>query len=147
MARVAMNRLSDQERAELRKELVRTVRTLRKSDTAAFLADLLTPGEVLMLARRIRVARRLLSGATYEEIAHTEHVSYSTIQLVDRAIERGLRGYRRAIVQADEAFRRAGRRGEPSQWRHLLRKVPGLGPYRYWLSLLGPAEDDELAEK
>lgn len=144
---MSANRLSDKERGELKKELVRAVRALRKRDVAPFLADLLTPGEVLMLARRIRIARRLLSGATYEDVAHVEHVSYSTIQLVDRAIQRGFRGYRTAIAQAETAARRAGRLREPSQWQHFLRQVPGLGPYRYWLSLLGPAYDDELAEK
>ena len=147
MARVSANRLSDTERGELRKELIRAVRALRKRDVAPFLADLLTSGEILMLARRIRIARRLLSGATYEDIAHAERVSHSTIQLVDRAIQRGFRGYRAAIAQAEEAARRAGRRREPSQWQHLLRQVPGLGPHKYWLSLLGPAYDDELAEK
>lgn len=147
MARVAANTLSEKERGELRKELARTVRALRKRDVAPFLADLLTPGEVLMLARRIRIARQLLSGATYEDVAHAEHVSYSTIQLVDRAIQRGFRGYRAAIAQAEKAARRAGQRREPSQWQHFLRSVPGLGPHRYWLSLLGPLYDDELAEK
>lgn len=143
MARVQQSRLTETEKHELRDELMNAIRALRKEDVARFLHDLLTPSEILMLARRIRIAKALLAGNTYEAIALREKVSYSTIQLVDRAIQRGLEGYRRVLARSTTAGVHRGRRGRlPNETIEMLRRsTPGMGAYRFWLDLLDTGEE------
>lgn len=145
MARPSPHRVPDKEKAQLSGELVRALRGLRNAkEISRFLHELLTPGEVYMLGRRIRVARGLLSGDTYAEISYREKVSFSTIQLVDRAIEHGLHGYRRAIRKGDlwaENMKKREARASRGSPYDILRRTPGLGPYRFWLNLFADASE------
>lgn len=140
MARLNAGRLSQKERVVLRHELVNAVRTLRKTDVARFLEDLLTPSEILMLGRRIRIAKALLAGETYEEIAYRQKASYSTIQLVDRAIQRGIEGYRRVVARLPQRTKRQPTR-LPNETIEMLRHLPGAGRFRPWLDLLDAGEE------
>ncbi|TSC63851.1 MAG: hypothetical protein G01um1014106_363 [Parcubacteria group bacterium Gr01-1014_106] len=138
MARVNAARLTRQEQTDLRNELVRSVRVLRKNDVGRFLSDLLTPSEVLMLGRRIRIAKALLAGDRYEEIAYKHKVSFSTIQLVDRAIQRGLEGYRRTLRRVSQKKRGVKISNETIE---TLRHLPGAGYFRFWYDLLDSGEE------
>ena len=62
-----------------------------------FFKELLSPSELLMLARRLRIAQMLIEGETYANIKQELHVGLQTITNVNHWIEQGGRGYRQAI--------------------------------------------------
>ncbi|MEK7534402.1 MAG: Trp family transcriptional regulator, partial [Patescibacteria group bacterium] len=49
------------------------VQTQTVGDVALFIQDLLTKSEMKMLGKRLRIAKLLLSGMTYEEIEKNLH--------------------------------------------------------------------------
>jgi len=62
-----------------KKLLVATLRKLKSSkDLSLFLDDLLTEEEILDLAQRIKIAKLILEGKTYDEIALKVETSTST---------------------------------------------------------------------
>lgn len=140
MARPSLDRVPAAERQRLYTEVLRALRQLRTSDEIfRFVRELLTPGEILMLGRRIRIARRLLAGESYDAIFKKERVSFTTIQHVDRVIQRGLRGYRTVLKRMDAAQPR--RRRSVGDVGYFARQFPGLGPYRFWFTLFPDAMD------
>ena len=143
MSRVNQNRLDPKARRALVGELIRAIESLRQKDVWPFLSELLTPGEVLMLGRRIRIARALLAGQSFEEIAQGQRVSFSTIQAVHGALERGLRGYRRVLPRADAVARRRTKRRHMSEEAATLLHLPGSSVFRLWLPLLDAGEPDD----
>lgn len=144
MARISSSRLTAKERSALRRELMNAVRLLKKDDVWRFLSDLLTPGEVIMLARRICVARALLSGNTYDEVAVAQGASKSTVQHVDKAIQRGLRGYRTVVSRLRREERRRPLRPKPlNETAMMLRTLPGAGRFDFWIRLLAGEEKEK----
>lgn len=65
-------------------EVISSLRS--KNDIANFFLGLFTPGEALMLARRIQVAKMITDGSSYEEIRKKLGVGNNNIQQVDRWI-------------------------------------------------------------
>ena len=61
------------------------------------LISLLTESELVMLGRRIQIARMLLSGKSRLEIQRTLHVGVLTIEAIARWLDRQLPGYRRDL--------------------------------------------------
>ena len=55
------------------------VQTQTVSEAALFLQDLLTKAEMKILGKRLRIAKLLLSGMTYEEIEKNLHASHTTV--------------------------------------------------------------------
>jgi len=77
-------KISPKQRKALQKELLLTLTKLGMSkDAATFLNDLLTRSEIIMLARRIQIAKRLLLNHSFEEIKRDIHVGLATIRLVN----------------------------------------------------------------
>ena len=70
----------------------------------AFLKDLLTPSERIMLGRRIIIARLLLSGETYSEITKRMGVGHDTINRVQKWLEDQFPGYEDAVKRVEEEF-------------------------------------------
>jgi len=68
-----------------------------RDSTKAFLRELLTPSERIMLGRRIWIARLLLSGHTHAEIGEKLGVGPNTIVKVERWLKNQMPGYRDAI--------------------------------------------------
>ena len=68
-----------------------------KADCEKFFSDLCTPGELLALADRWKVARLLDQGMPYREIYEKTGVSTATITRVARALFLGESGYRKAL--------------------------------------------------
>ena len=63
--------------------LVATLRRLKFSkDLSAFLEDLLTEEEILDLSQRIKIAKLILDGKTYDEIAEKIQTSTSTVSKI-----------------------------------------------------------------
>ena len=69
-----------------------------------FLRDLLTESERIMMGRRILIARRLLTKATYEDISADLGVGHDTIRRVHRWLEDQFPGYERAIKEMEREF-------------------------------------------
>lgn len=66
-------------------------------DMKAFLRDLLTPSERIMLGRRISIARMLLAGISYGDIIDELRVGKDTVHRVHRWLLDQYPGYEKAI--------------------------------------------------
>ncbi len=76
-----------------KKLLTATLRKLKSSkDLLLFLDDLLTEEEILDLAQRIKIARLILEGKTYDEIAEKIQTSTSTVSKIGQIIKYGKGG-------------------------------------------------------
>ena len=64
-----------------------------KKDLAKFVKDLFSPEETLDLAQRLKIAKLILEGKTYEEIAAQIPVSTSTISKIGQVIKFGKGGF------------------------------------------------------
>lgn len=96
--------VGDDLRGEDARLLMRALLTLRDEDEArALLVDLCTLGEVSDLALRLKVARMLAGGATYEAVAAATGASSATISRIRRFVEHGAGGYRRVLGRLAEA--------------------------------------------
>ena len=84
--------------------LVQALLSLRTAEEGrALLVDLLTLGEASDMALRLKVARMLAHGATYEEVASATGASTATISRIRRFVDHGAGGYRLVISRLDEA--------------------------------------------
>ncbi|MEK9185576.1 MAG: YerC/YecD family TrpR-related protein [Patescibacteria group bacterium] len=63
-----------------------------KKDLNNFIEDLFSPEETLDLAQRLKIARLIFEGKTYEEIAAEIPVSSSTISKIGQVIKFGKDG-------------------------------------------------------
>lgn len=87
--------VGDDLRGEDARRLMRALLSLRDEEEArALMADLCTPGEVADLALRLKVARMLAAGATYEAVTAATGASSATISRIRRCVEHGAGGYR-----------------------------------------------------
>lgn len=68
-----------------------------KKNLTLFIEDLFTPEETLDLAQRLKIAKLILDGKTYEEIAAEIPVSTSTISKIGQVIKFGKGGF--ALLQ------------------------------------------------
>lgn len=67
-----------------------------------FFEDLCTIKELADMSQRVRVAKLLLEGATYEQIIKKVDISTATISRINRCIQYGTGGYRTILDRADE---------------------------------------------
>jgi uncharacterized protein YerC len=90
MSKVRVFDVNPNERYALVGEVLDSVTQLRnKNDVIDFLIGLLTPSEMLMVARRVHIARRILEGKTYIEICEEMGVGNGTIRGVEKWMRRG----------------------------------------------------------
>ena len=68
-----------------------------KKDLTIFIEDLFSQEETLDLAQRLKIAKLILDGKTYEEIAAEIPVSTSTISKIGKVIKFGKGGF--ALLQ------------------------------------------------
>lgn len=100
------------------------------SEAALFLQDLLTMKEMKTLAKRLQIAKLLLSGMTYEQIEETLHVSHSTVAKIAAWITERGEGFRKIIEKIPE--QNAAQKEEYSEWDKLKR---GYSLY-FWPEIL-----------
>lgn len=79
-----------------RKLLVDTVRKSTK-DLSNFLDDLLTEEEILDLAQRIKIAKLILDGKSYDEISESVGTSTATVSKIGQVIKYGKDGLEKAL--------------------------------------------------
>ena len=76
-------------------------------DCYDFFEDLCTIAEIKSMAQRLHVAAMLHQKKTYTEICHKTGVSTATISRVNRSLEYGADGYKKALakLEADEKLK------------------------------------------
>jgi len=114
-----MNR---KEQKELLFDLVSAfIYTNKLEDVTLFLQDLLTKREMQILSRRLRIAKLLLEGDTYDEIEELLHVSHSTVaKIAGWLAERG-DGFRKIIEKLPKQTKDT-RWFEQSEWESFKRR-------------------------
>lgn len=121
--------LTNKERMQTLDMLYTAASSVRGRDAVKlFLRDLLTESERIMLGRRIWIARLILKGEKYDEIAQKLTLSYKTIYRVARWLEDQLPGYEHAIKGMEKEFKGREKRFEiehgPFSFRAMKRKYP-----------------------
>lgn len=100
-----LNKLSNGEKMVTLDTLYTAASTVKgRGAMKAFLKDLLTPSERIMLGRRIIIARLLLSGETYENITRRLGVGHDTINRIQKWLEDQLPGYEEAVERVEKEF-------------------------------------------
>lgn len=83
-------------------ELFQTILSLGSVDECyAFFEDLCTVKELADMSQRVRVAKLLLEGATYEQIIKKVEISTATISRINRCIQYGTGGYRTILERVE----------------------------------------------
>ncbi|MEG1932223.1 MAG: YerC/YecD family TrpR-related protein [Pygmaiobacter sp.] len=81
-------------------QLILKMETLE--DCAVFFEDLCTMKELHAMAQRLKVAKMLLEGTTYEQIKQQVDISTATISRVNRCIQYGTGGYQTMVARTNE---------------------------------------------
>ncbi len=82
----------------MRRELYEAFLALESIEEAeSFLADLCTIKELEAMSQRLRAAKMLLQGKTYNEIAEETEISSATLARVSKCVRYGDGGYRKVI--------------------------------------------------
>lgn len=125
--KVQVHRLSRSEKLLLERELWGTLSAVHNHKRMInSLQNLLTESEQIMLARRIQIAKHLLSGESYVAIRIKLKVGFATIQSVDRWMKRGCDTYRKDFPALYEASKQPRGLYAPTSgtFEHLRKKYP-----------------------
>lgn len=107
MSRVQPKLLPKYELDELLEEFWLMIASLEtKEEVKSFFRDLLSETETVMFARRIRIAKLLLRGRTYQEIQETLHTSEGTIAGVHRWLQSGFGGYKNSLPRLEDELKK-----------------------------------------
>lgn len=112
--KVKYNALTVQQKKQYLGEFYSMVALLKSRDEVKnFFKDLLTLSEVVMISRRIQVAKLLLRGFTNEEIRKELKVGFTTINQVNRWLENGFGGYKKTIKEFEKQNSKKGKDYDP----------------------------------
>ncbi len=90
MSKIKIYDIDPKERYQLVGETLDIIAQLHsKKDTVDFVMGLLTPSELLMISRRIQIAKHLVDDFTYDSIRDELGVGYKTIANVEQWMRRG----------------------------------------------------------
>ena len=93
-------KLTRSEQAGILGDLVQALAILNDpSEISVFLADLLTVAEAKMLSKRLRIAKFLLAGKTYEEVIGLTSASYGTVAKVAVWLSERGQGFRSVVAK------------------------------------------------
>ena len=116
MSRKRFSKINPKERWRILNEFWTMVALLEtKDEVKSFFKDLLSATESVMLARRIQIAKLLLSGFGYDTIQKQLGVAPNTIASVHRWLEGGFGGYISAIPKLEKEIARRERVVEKKQ--------------------------------
>ena len=120
--------LGKREATQLILDFCKTISTLSKLDDAVlFVRDLLSKQELGMLAKRLKIAKLLIEGKTYEKIAKELKTSMGTVARINAWLAQSGEGFRMAVEKSSE-FKEVSK---PS-WHGIKRKYPMY----YWPEIL-----------
>lgn len=87
MSKVKVHSVDKKERVKIINELLFVISDLKsKNDISDFFFGILTQSEILMIARRLQIAKLLLKGEGYDFISKKMHVSHQTINKTEQWI-------------------------------------------------------------
>jgi TrpR-related protein YerC/YecD len=98
-----------------------------KEDVRLLFKDLFTHTEYKMFAKRLEIARRLLTGQTYDEIKMALKVTASTISNVNNILSEKGAGYRKAnsrLTDLEKVYQKRVSERQDSLERRTRRKLP-----------------------
>lgn len=128
------NKLTKKEQEDLLIEFCEAISALRKPEEAAqFLKDILSAPEADMLAKRLRIAKLLLNGSTYESVRNLTGASPVTVARVSEWLRISGDGYRLVASRAKKRPEKI----DPQElygnsWKNFKRKHTAY----YWPELL-----------
>ena len=94
MPKIIPTQISTKERKKLKKLLSLKINKLKSGqEVENFLEELLTESEMVMIYRRLQIAKMLLDGKLYYEIRKKLGTSYATIKVIREKINRGKNAY------------------------------------------------------
>lgn len=116
-----LDKLTRKEHEELVLDLVNAIVGAKSvTDSALFLQDLLTQSEMRMLSKRLRIAKLLLNGSTYENIETQLHVSHSTVAKIGTWLSEKGDGFRTIIKNLPKQSEEKS--SEFSEWDKIKRR-------------------------
>lgn len=116
MPRKRLYKINPKERTRILDEFWTMVALLEnKEEVRSFFKDLLSASESIMLARRIQIAKLLLSGWGYERIVQKLGTGPTTIASVHRWLQGGFGGYANAIPKLKREIERRDKVAEQRQ--------------------------------
>lgn len=81
-----------------RKLLVKILKQIKSARTlSAFIDDLLTEEEIISLAQRLRIAKLILKGKTYEDISTQLSASTATITKIGQVLKYGKKSFEKIL--------------------------------------------------
>lgn len=104
--KVRYHELSNDEKKKYLGEFYSVVALIKSRDQAKrFFKDLLTLSEIVMISRRIQIAKMLLEGYTQEEIRKKLKVGFTNISQVEKWLNNGFGGYKELIKEYKKKYR------------------------------------------
>lgn len=125
--RVKYQNLTEMERKKFLGELYDMIALLKsREEVKQFFKDLLTLSEVVMISRRLQIAKMLLEGFTYRDVQRKLKVGIATIVSVEQWLNRGFGGYRNIIVRHKKQEKKFSELepAVPFSLTHLRKKYP-----------------------
>lgn len=93
-------KLTQREQEDLLDDMLTAFQMIRDpEDVVLFVRDLFTAAEVKHLSKRLRIAKLLLAGKTYEEIGKELHTSHGTVAKIGTWLQEKGQGFRRVIMK------------------------------------------------
>ncbi len=129
--KVKYNQLSDFQKKKYLGEFYDMVSLLGgREEAKKFFKDILTLSEVVMISRRIQIAKMLLDGKNFEDIQKEMKVGSNTISHVERWLNNGFGGYKEIINRHKKNKVKKEREIEdrlsttPFSWKAIKKKYP-----------------------
>jgi len=126
--KVRYGQLTELEKKKYLGEFYTMISLLRsREETKNFFKDILTLSEVVMISRRLHIARLLMEGWKYEEIRKKMRIGVTTISHVDRWLNSGFGGYKSVVRRFKDGQVRKNKRDLPAppfSWQAVKRKYP-----------------------
>ncbi len=118
-------KLTNAERNRIYLDLIQAFVLCKSVDEAAtFIQDLITESELVFISRRLRIAKLLLDGKTYDVIRETLHVSETTISKIAFWLNNRGDGFRNIIRKLPKEKKVNNDPMDRSSWTLLKRQYP-----------------------
>ena len=126
------SKISNREKVDLLEEFCEAISVLNDPEEIMdFITDLLTKQETIMIARRIKTAKMLIKGRSYQEIQDSLKVGFGTISKINQWLMESGQGFR-LIAQRTK-------KKKPKKIEHGLSEFTKLKkryPIMFWPQLL-----------
>jgi len=138
MGRVKVHEIDPKEKYEAIGDFFEISSDLKlKKEVIDFFIGLMTSSEILMLARRIQIARMLLEDKSYFEIKRKLRVGNETIFRTDKWLNSRGEEYKRWIGKCIEKLDKKKKEKNNKKYQYSWNMLDKYPEYRLWKELLG----------